>query len=107
MYVLFLAVPIALITALTFSAMLDPRVPQRDLRKRAEEKGLSLLRSWLTPETTGGLLGPAPPKQVAAGRSTGSSGASGGASSTFPGEAVADVARTFGVDRATVYRLKP
>jgi ABC-type uncharacterized transport system substrate-binding protein len=41
MCVLFLAVPIALITALTFSAMLDPRVPQRNLRKRAEEKGLS------------------------------------------------------------------
>jgi hypothetical protein len=50
MCVLLLAVSMALITALTFSAMFDPRVPHRDLRKRAEEKGLVLLRSWLTPE---------------------------------------------------------
>jgi hypothetical protein len=48
--VLFLAVPMALITALTLSAITDLRVPQRELRRRAEERGLSLLRSWLTPE---------------------------------------------------------
>jgi hypothetical protein len=48
--VLFLAVPMALITALTLAAIADLRVPQSDLRRRAEAKGLSLLRSWLTPE---------------------------------------------------------
>jgi hypothetical protein len=48
MCVLFLAVPMALITALTLAAIADLRVP--DLRRRAEAKGLSLLRSWLTPE---------------------------------------------------------
>jgi hypothetical protein len=47
---LFLAVPFALIAALTLAAITDLRVPRRDLRRRAEEKGLSLLRSWLTPE---------------------------------------------------------
>jgi hypothetical protein len=50
MCVLFLAVPMALITALTLAAITDLRVPHSDLRRRAEEKGLSLLRSWLTPE---------------------------------------------------------
>jgi hypothetical protein len=50
MCVLFLAVPMALITALTLAAIADLRVPQSDLRRRAEAKGLSLLRSWLTPE---------------------------------------------------------
>jgi hypothetical protein len=40
----------ALITALTLAAITDLRVPQGDLRRRAEEKGLSLLRSWLTGE---------------------------------------------------------
>jgi hypothetical protein len=48
--VLFLAVPMALITALMLAAIADLRVPQSDLRRRAEEKGLSLLRSRLTPE---------------------------------------------------------
>jgi hypothetical protein len=50
MCVLFLAMPMALITALTLAAVTDLRMPRSDLRKRAEEKGLSLLRSWLTPE---------------------------------------------------------
>jgi hypothetical protein len=49
MCVLFLAVPRALITALTLAAIAVLRLPQSDLR-RAEAKGLSLLRSWLTPE---------------------------------------------------------
>jgi hypothetical protein len=48
MCVLILEVPMALITALTLAATTDLRVPQGDLCRRAEEKGLSLLRSWLT-----------------------------------------------------------
>jgi hypothetical protein len=48
--VLFLAVPMALITALTLTAMIDNGLPKRELRRRAEERGLSLLRSWMTPE---------------------------------------------------------
>jgi hypothetical protein len=48
--VLLLAVPMALITALTLFAMMDTQLPTRELRRRAEEKGLYLLRSWLTPE---------------------------------------------------------
>jgi hypothetical protein len=48
--VLFLAVPMALMTALTFVAMVDMGNPKRELRRRAEEKGLNLLRSWLAPE---------------------------------------------------------
>jgi hypothetical protein len=50
MCVLFLAAPMALITALTLAAIAVLRLPQSDLRRRAEAKGLSLLRSWLTPE---------------------------------------------------------
>jgi hypothetical protein len=50
---LFLAVPMALITALTLAAVADLRVPRGDLRRRAEDKGLILLRSWLTPEQDG------------------------------------------------------
>jgi hypothetical protein len=48
--VLFLAVPMALITALTLTAMIDTGLPKWELRRQAEEKRLSLLRSWLTPE---------------------------------------------------------
>jgi hypothetical protein len=48
--VVFLAVPMALITALTLTAMIDNGLPKRELRRRAEEKGLSLLRSWMTPD---------------------------------------------------------
>jgi hypothetical protein len=40
----------ALITGLIIVATTDPRLPNRELRRLAEEKGLSLLRSWLTPE---------------------------------------------------------
>jgi hypothetical protein len=47
---LFLAAPFALIAALTFSAVTDLRTPRGALRRQAEEKGLILLRSWLTPE---------------------------------------------------------
>jgi hypothetical protein len=50
MSVLLLGVPMALITGLIIAAITDPRVPNRELRRLAEEKGLSLLRSWLTPE---------------------------------------------------------
>jgi hypothetical protein len=50
MCVLFLAAPMALTTALTLAAIAVLRLPQSDLRRRAEAKGLSLLRSWLTPE---------------------------------------------------------
>jgi hypothetical protein len=38
----------ALITGLIIAATIDPRLPNRELRRLAEEKGLSLLRSWLT-----------------------------------------------------------
>jgi hypothetical protein len=40
----------ALITGLIIAATIDPRLPNRELRRLAEEKGLSLLRSWLTRE---------------------------------------------------------
>jgi hypothetical protein len=40
----------ALITGLIIVATTDPRLPNRELRRLGEEKGLSLLRSWLTPE---------------------------------------------------------
>jgi hypothetical protein len=40
----------ALITGLIIAATTDPRLPNRELRRLAEEKGLSLLRSWLTRE---------------------------------------------------------
>jgi hypothetical protein len=47
---LFLAAPFALIAALTLSAVTDLRTPRGALRKQAAERGLILLRSWLTPE---------------------------------------------------------
>jgi hypothetical protein len=47
---LFLAAPFALIAALTLSAVTDLRTPRGALRRQAEERGLILLRSWLTPE---------------------------------------------------------
>jgi hypothetical protein len=50
MSVLFLGVPMALITGLIVAATIDPRLPNRELRRLAEEKGLSLLRCWLTRE---------------------------------------------------------
>jgi hypothetical protein len=40
----------ALMTGLIIVAMTDPQLPNWELRRLAEEKGLSLLRSWLTPE---------------------------------------------------------
>jgi hypothetical protein len=40
----------ALITGLIVAATIDPRLPNRELRRLAEEKGLSLLRCWLTRE---------------------------------------------------------
>jgi hypothetical protein len=40
----------ALITGMIIVAITDPGLPNRELRRLAEEKGLSLLRSWLTPE---------------------------------------------------------
>jgi hypothetical protein len=40
----------ALITGLIIVATTDSRLPDRELRRLAEEKGLSLLRSWLTHE---------------------------------------------------------
>jgi hypothetical protein len=40
----------ALITGLIIVATTDSRLPNRELRRLAEEKGLSLLRSWLTRE---------------------------------------------------------
>jgi hypothetical protein len=50
MSVLFLGAPMALITGLIIFAITDPRLPNREFRRLAEETGLSLLQSWLTPE---------------------------------------------------------
>jgi hypothetical protein len=50
--VLLLGVPMALITGITIVALTDKQIPQRELRRLAEERGMTLLRSWLTPEQT-------------------------------------------------------
>jgi hypothetical protein len=49
-FVLLLEASMALMTGLILAAMTQTNVSARDLRRQAEEKGLSLLRSWLTPE---------------------------------------------------------
>jgi hypothetical protein len=50
-YLVYLAMPLALAIGVTLTLVTDPRVRWRIRSRRpAEQKGIALLRSWLTPE---------------------------------------------------------